>query len=66
MTSDFKLDFSSAMSNIKTEHADIKLEMNDPSFTNYLNSKINSSDCNYDAEMYSQFYNTDFYQQPTR
>lgn len=66
LSNDFKLDNTTTMS-IKSEH-DIKLEkMSDPStFSNYFNGKhsMMNADCNYDAEMYSSFYNSDYYAQP--
>ena len=63
-TADLKLDYSTGGDQIKQEH-DIKLEMaGDPaSISNYFNPKtMISSNCNYDTEMYSSFYNSDYYQ----
>lgn len=59
LTNDFN-----TMNCIKTEQ-DIKLEINDPSITNYFNNKtIINSDCNYDNDMYSSsFYDSDYYKQ---
>lgn len=61
LTADLRLDYI-ASNQIKPEH-DIKLEMGDStSISNYFNPKtmINSNG-NYDAEMYSSFYNSDYY-----